>query len=67
MRAQMRRLRGNLTLIVVEHNVQFLNDVCDHVTVLDAGQRIADGTVIDVLKLPEVVKAYMGEDVPIDI
>ena len=67
MRAQMRRLRGNLTLIVVEHNVQFLSDVCDHVTVLDAGQRIADGTVIDVLKLPEVVKAYMGEDVPIDV
>jgi ABC-type branched-subunit amino acid transport system ATPase component len=66
MREQMRRPRGNITLIVVEHNVQFLSDVCDHVTVLDAGQRIADGTIVDVLKLPEVVKAYMGEDVPID-
>ena len=66
MRAQLRRLRARrLTVVVIEHNVQFLSDVCDHVTVLDAGRRIADGAVAEVLRLPEVVKAYMGEEVPL--
>ena len=66
MRAQLRRLRARkLTIVVIEHNVQFLNDVCDHVSVLDAGQRIAEGTVAEVLRMPEVVKAYMGEDTPL--
>jgi ABC-type branched-subunit amino acid transport system ATPase component len=67
MREQLRRLRSsNLTIVVVEHNVRFLSDVCDQVTVLDAGQCIADGAIADVLQLPAVVKAYMGEDIPID-
>jgi branched-chain amino acid transport system ATP-binding protein len=66
MREQLRRLRNRrLTIVAIEHNVQFLSDVCDHVTVLDAGRRIADGVVSDVLQLPEVVKAYMGEELPL--
>lgn len=65
MREQLRRLRGRkLTIVAIEHNVRFLTDVCDRVTVLDAGRRIADGAISEVLQLPEVVKAYMGDDAP---
>ncbi len=64
MREQLRRLRARkLTIIVIEHNVRFLSDVCDEVTVLDAGCKIADGRIADVLRMPEVVKAYMGTEI----
>jgi ABC-type branched-subunit amino acid transport system ATPase component len=66
MREQLQRLRARkLTIVAIEHNVQFLSDVCDHVSVLDAGQCIAEGAVSDVLRLPEVLKAYMGEETPL--
>jgi branched-chain amino acid transport system ATP-binding protein len=65
MREQLKRLRARkLTIVAIEHNVRFLTDVCDHVTVLDAGRRIADGKISEVLQLPSVVKAYMGDDTP---
>ncbi len=65
MREQLKRLRARrLTIVAIEHNVRFLTDVCDHVTVLDAGRRIADGAISEVLQLPAVVKAYMGDDAP---
>jgi branched-chain amino acid transport system ATP-binding protein len=67
MRAQLRELRDRaLTIMLVEHNVRFLSDVCDQVTVLDAGRDIAEGRVADVLRLPAVIKAYMGEDLTVD-
>ncbi|MGH7071905.1 MAG: ABC transporter ATP-binding protein [Acetobacteraceae bacterium] len=60
---QLRRLRANgVTVVTVEHNIRFLVDVCDRVTVLNAGRCIADGAVTEVLRMPEVVKAYMGEE-----
>ena len=66
MREQLKRLRARkLTILAIEHNVRFLTDVCDHVTVLDAGRRIADGKIFEVLQLPTVVKAYMGDDTPL--
>jgi branched-chain amino acid transport system ATP-binding protein len=67
MHDQLARLRARgVTIVVVEHNVRFLSDVCDHVTVLDAGRRIADGEIAQVLRLPQVLKAYMGEDAPLE-
>jgi ABC-type branched-subunit amino acid transport system ATPase component len=51
-----------ITVVLVEHNLRFLHDVCDHVTVLDAGRRIADGSIAEVLGRPEVITAYLGSD-----
>jgi ABC-type branched-subunit amino acid transport system ATPase component len=63
MRAQLRRLRDQaLTIVIIEHNVRFLTDICDEITVLDAGRDIAEGRIQDVLRLPAVIDAYMGED-----
>lgn len=60
---QLQRLRERgLTVVLVEHNLRFLNDVCDQVTVLDAGRTIAQGSLNEVLQLPQVVTAYLGEE-----
>lgn len=56
---QKMRARG-MTILVIEHNMQVL-DLCDHVVVINFGQKICDGSVAEVTCHPEVIKAYLGE------
>ena len=54
-------LHGNgMTLVVVEHNLQFLLALADHVLVLADGELIAQGTPGDIRTDPLVVSAYLG-------
>jgi ABC-type branched-subunit amino acid transport system ATPase component/ABC-type branched-subunit amino acid transport system permease subunit len=49
------------TVLVIEHNIPLVLDLCDDLYVLDAGRVIASGPAREVAALPEVVGAYLGE------
>lgn len=49
------------TIILVEHNMQIIRELCDHVVVLDAGEWLAEGSPDKVLAQKNVVEAYLGE------
>ncbi|HVF04545.1 MAG TPA: branched-chain amino acid ABC transporter ATP-binding protein/permease [Frankiaceae bacterium] len=51
------------TVLLIEHNIPLVLDLCDDLYVLDAGRVIASGPAREVAALPEVVGAYLGETV----
>jgi ABC-type branched-subunit amino acid transport system ATPase component len=53
--------RAGLTVIVIDHDMEFLFQVADHVTVLDRGENIALGSPAEVRESPAVMRAYFGE------
>jgi branched-chain amino acid transport system ATP-binding protein len=50
------------TLFVVEHVMHAVVNLCDHVMVMDSGQKIVEGRPRDVLENEEVIKIYLGEE-----
>ncbi len=50
------------TVLVIEHNIPLVLDLCDDLYVLDAGKVIASGPAREVAALPEVVGAYLGSE-----
>jgi len=51
-----------LTVLVIEHDMPFIAQVCDHVVVLNFGEVIARGTVNEIKSNPLVVAAYLGAE-----
>jgi len=61
----LRRLRdGNVTVLLVEHDMKAVMGVCDTVTVLDHGVRIAEGTPREIQTNAAVIEAYLGAEEP---
>jgi len=59
-----RRIRDelNITVAIVEHDMELIMRISDAVTVLHFGQVIASGAPFEIQKNPEVIAAYLGED-----
>ena len=68
MSAQERRATGELlapikqicSLLIVEHDLDFIKDICDSLTVLDQGQVVASGTIAEVQNSEKVKEAYLS-------
>lgn len=55
------RDKFQLTILVIEHDMNLVSGICENITVLNFGTELAKGKTEEVLKNPEVIKAYLGK------
>ncbi|ATW27870.1 ABC transporter ATP-binding protein [Candidatus Formimonas warabiya] len=61
--ALIRRIRDmGITIIIVEHLMKLIMDVCDRISVLYFGEKLAEGTPEEITENEKVIKAYLGEN-----
>lgn len=59
----LKRLRSpDLIVLVVEHDMDLIMEVCDSIHVLNSGRLLASGTPAQIRVNPEVVRVYLGDD-----
>ncbi len=51
-------IKAECALVIVEHDLDFIKNICDHLTVLDQGRVLCDGTVREIEESPEIQRIY---------
>lgn len=60
------RQEYRLTIWIIEHQMAVIMSLCEFIQVLDFGRTIAQGTPVEIQNNPQVIQAYLGEQVSLD-